>query len=228
MGNCSYPILHEDVLTLFHQFLKLKKVHGTSKEKAVYESMPVIDLIDRLIKKRPLAFVGPSDSNTLRNGKQADYHSWTLIGREDEKIEEFKGQIRNVPNFKDYMSYDEVKLSVFLQMSSPVAPINSGNRHNRGVPNQGSIQHDSEAVYVGAVGARFEKPGFMEHEDFVLDRTKSKNTTGQLFQQFYQLATQDKPDEFLKLKSGRDFNVQFYKYRMGLSAETYLLEANSR
>ena len=172
--------------------------------------------------------MGPSDSNTLRNGKQADYHSWTLVGQEDEKIEELKGQIRNVPNLKDYMSYDEIKLSAFLQMSSPVAPINSGSRHNRGVPNQGSIQHDSEAVYVGAVGARFEKPGFMEHEDFVLDRTKSKNTTGQLFQQFYQAATQDKPDEFMKFRSGRDFNVQFYKYRMGLSAETYLLEANSR
>ena len=50
-ANYSYPILHEDVLTLCHQFLKLKKVHGTSKEKAVYESMSVIDLIDRLIKK---------------------------------------------------------------------------------------------------------------------------------------------------------------------------------
>ena len=50
-ANSSYPILHEDVLTLCHQFSKLKKIHGTSKEKTVYENMSVIDLIDRLIKK---------------------------------------------------------------------------------------------------------------------------------------------------------------------------------
>ena len=50
-ANSSYPILHEDVLTLCHHFLKLKKMHGTSKEKILYESMAVIDLIERLIKK---------------------------------------------------------------------------------------------------------------------------------------------------------------------------------
>ena len=47
-ANSAYPILHEDVLFLSEQFLQIKKDHG---KKTFYESMNVIDLIDRLIKK---------------------------------------------------------------------------------------------------------------------------------------------------------------------------------
>ena len=50
-ANSAYPILHEDVLFLSEQFLQIKKDHGNLTEKTFYESMNVIDLIDRLIKK---------------------------------------------------------------------------------------------------------------------------------------------------------------------------------
>ena len=50
-ANSAYPILHEDVLFLSEHFLQIKKVHGNLTEKTFYESMNVIDLIDRLIKK---------------------------------------------------------------------------------------------------------------------------------------------------------------------------------
>ena len=50
-ANSAYPILHEDVLFLSEQFLQIKKDYGNLIEKTFYESMNVIDLIDRLIKK---------------------------------------------------------------------------------------------------------------------------------------------------------------------------------
>ena len=50
-ANSAYPILHEDVLYLCQDFLQIKKVHGSAKEKLLYKSMTVIDLIERLIKK---------------------------------------------------------------------------------------------------------------------------------------------------------------------------------
>merc|ERR1711953_142816 len=69
-ANSAYPILHEDVLFLSEQFLQMKKNYGNLIEKTFYEPMNVIDLIDRLIKKRPLCFVGGADSHVLRNGKR--------------------------------------------------------------------------------------------------------------------------------------------------------------
>ena len=50
-ANSSYPILHEDVLFLAEEFLQIKRIHGTCVEKSIYESMPLCNFIDRLIKK---------------------------------------------------------------------------------------------------------------------------------------------------------------------------------
>lgn len=50
-ANSAYPILHEEVLHLCEDFLKFKRQHGTSIEKKIYESMTVVELIDRLISK---------------------------------------------------------------------------------------------------------------------------------------------------------------------------------
>ena len=50
-ANSAYPILHEDILYLCEDFLKIKKEHGSQKEKLLYKTLTVIDLIDRIIKK---------------------------------------------------------------------------------------------------------------------------------------------------------------------------------
>ena len=50
-ANSAYPILHENILYLCEDFLKIKKEHGSHKEKLLYKSLTVIDLIDRIIKK---------------------------------------------------------------------------------------------------------------------------------------------------------------------------------
>ena len=50
-ANSAYPILHEDVLDLCQDFLRIKKDQGSVTEKNLYRSMTVTDLINRLIKK---------------------------------------------------------------------------------------------------------------------------------------------------------------------------------
>ena len=51
MANNSYPILHEEVLNLCHNFLKFKQEHGNDHERELYKDMNVIELIERLISK---------------------------------------------------------------------------------------------------------------------------------------------------------------------------------
>ena len=52
---------------------------------------------------------------------------WTLIGEDN-----LNSSQDIVPSIEDYMTYDEIKLAAFLQVSSFVKPINSGSRSNRG------------------------------------------------------------------------------------------------
>lgn len=67
----------------------------------------------------------------------------------------------------DYLSYDEMQVSALLGTSTPTFFINQGGRHNRGVPAPWGTFEPS-GVYLGLVGARFERPGRMEHEWAVL------------------------------------------------------------
>jgi hypothetical protein len=94
----------------------------------------------------------------LRNSVSG-YGGWHLIGKEDKT-----GGL----SIEDYMTYDEIKLAALIQVSSPVLPINSGNRFNNGMAGN-DPPHVKEAVYVGVVGARFEKKGCMEYQDILLE-----------------------------------------------------------
>ena len=58
-------------------------------------------------------------------------------------------------------------------MSSPVVPINSGAKDNIGRIGHGGT-HVKEAVYIGAVGARFEKPGFMDWQEIVIGSDQNR------------------------------------------------------
>ena len=112
---------------------------------------------------------------------------------------------------ENFLSYDEIKIAALIQLSTETSIINAGGRFNRGEPGLPGQFIDS-AVYVGAVGARFEKPGKMEHEDIVVS-TKPWGQDGAGFE-----ITED----------GRYFDVNKYKARMKQSFETFLIEANTR
>ena len=68
-------------------------------------------------------FMGENDQYLLRNGESGT-NVWTSIGQDNAS--------KNAPSIEDYMTYDEIKLSAFLQVSSFVQPINSGSRRNLG------------------------------------------------------------------------------------------------
>lgn len=78
--NSVYPVLHENALILYSEFLQHKRKFGTDIERELYKDMTLEMLIDRLLRKRAVAFVGPRDRYMLidgfgRSGK------WELIGK---------------------------------------------------------------------------------------------------------------------------------------------------
>ena len=91
-------------------------------------------------------------------------------------------------------------------------------------------EHDVEAVYVGAVGARFEKPNFMEWQEIIYDRKLEQNVSklSDLFLNFYNRRMEQFGNTFEDFQSKSNFNFGIYSQRIAITAETYLLEANQR
>ena len=148
----SYPILHAKTKNLLEQFLKYKKQFGSPSEKNLYATMNSIDLITRLLEKRPLMFMTGSDAYLLRDGKTSGSGKFETIGTSKERAPLL---------LQDYLSYDEMQLAALIGVSSPTLFINNGDRSN--VARKDSTNtHLASGVYVGLVGARFERPNLME------------------------------------------------------------------
>ena len=129
--------------------------------------MHVLDLVERILRKRPVAFVGEQDRYVLLNG--------TCGAGGFESIGQFN-EDRNLP-IKEYMSYDEMKLSALLSVSSKSYFINDGSRRNNGVKGtEGSFQKNG--VIVGQVGTRFENPGKMEWQDCIITPDQNRRQDG--------------------------------------------------
>ena len=67
----------------------------------------------------------------------------------------------------ELQSYDEMALSALLGMSVPTHFINEGGRHNRGELSRQA--YEKSGIYVGLVGARFERPGLMEWQHLIVE-----------------------------------------------------------
>ena len=191
----SYPIVHEDVLKEAEKFLEENK-----EKHSIYASMNLLDFFDRLIKKRPLVFIGAQDDWMDKYGTKGS-GDWDRKARND---------------IENFLTYREQKLSALIQLSTETLLINTGGRYNKGqaAPEGSFIK---EAVYVGVVGARFEKPGKMDHQDCVISQHSESWGRQQSRFKFEQIGHSD-----------LFFNVTLYKNRMRLSFETFLLEANRR
>lgn len=70
----------------------------------------------------------------------------------------------------DYMTYDEIQISSLVSTSIPTYFINAGSRMNGGCTTPDNT-HETEGVYVAAVGARFERPEFMESQHIIINET---------------------------------------------------------
>ncbi|KAF2436335.1 hypothetical protein EJ08DRAFT_728871 [Tothia fuscella] len=209
-------VLHPRLPNLFTAFLAHKREHGSVYEKELYASPDTFTwrtLATRLIEKRPLAFVGASDSTVLRNGQSLrDSREWDRNGTSQQDRNE-------VLTLKKYLSYDEIMLSSLIAVSGPTYFINKGDRYNGAeLARKGTFEE--RGIIVGVVGARFERRDKMDSL-FVLEDFPSSTQHPKL------------TNIFLEFFGGRDpssprFDVGIFKSRIQITAETLLLEANDR
>ncbi|KAI5644703.1 hypothetical protein NE865_03355 [Phthorimaea operculella] len=162
----TYPVIHERVLLLMTHFLIYKREYGSSIEKAFYKDMTVPDLIDRILKKRAVTFIGPDDSWKLLSGESGE-DGWESIGTL---------QQRPPLLLENCLSYDEMKISSMVYVSGLTECINDGSRHNRGVVSEDGIEE--HAVIIGIIGPRFERESRMEYEDILITEQQNSLENG--------------------------------------------------
>jgi len=242
----THPIIHRNLIGLINEFLKFKKEYGTEIEKAVYEDLDVSSFIDRLLKKRPVAFVCPADQYLLRD-KTEGKGGFENIGTYAEK---------SPLVLKDYISYGEMQISAMLSLSVPTHFINNGSKHNNGIRGKPNT-HEKSGIYVGMVGTRFEKPGVMEWQHMVVTPEQNNSNNGygldglnaapekfnflRIWAKFYDEkqdqqycfptfneALEDKSGKFIRIEKNLFLDKEIYKKRIRMSIEPFLIDANER
>ncbi|KAJ8708615.1 hypothetical protein PYW08_009997 [Mythimna loreyi] len=240
----TYPLVHERVLRLMMHFLIYKREFGSSIEKELYRDMTVPQLIDRILTKRAVVFLGEQDSYMLLTG-QEDYDGWESVGTVDQ---------RPPLLLENCLSYDEMKISALVCVSGHTECINDGNRFNSGCVKEEDIE--THAVIIGAIGPRFERPFRMDCEDILVTEDgdgysklarPALQAWRQMWADFYQVPiytykeladmsmgdnkdpASKYTDRFVKLsKSGHVFDNEVYYKRISVLAETVLIEADAR
>lgn len=237
-ARSTYPLLHQRTLLLIDDFLDFKNQYGTAKEKALYATMDHISFIQRLLTKRPLMFMTASDSYLLRDGYTQGAGGFEKIGTNQEQSPLI---------LADYLSYDEMQIAALLGVSVPTYFINNGDRNNKGIKGFPGT-YEEKGIYVGLVGARFEKPGLMEWQHMII--TPQQNTKGHgygidnqstskliyFWSQFYGLnfptyqeASLDASGRYIPFDGGQKyFDSAVYKERLKIVIEPFLLDAHHR
>ncbi|XP_046751797.1 uncharacterized protein LOC124414772 isoform X1 [Diprion similis] len=247
-ANSTYPLIHEAMIPLIANWLKYKRTHGSVLEKALYEEMGLIQLIQRLLEQRAVVFVGPRDKYLLMD-KNTGSEGWEYVGTEEEKEPLVLSKC---------LSYDEIKLSAMMMMSSHTEFINDGSRDNKGIVSSDSDSVQPRGVIIGVVGSRFQRAGVMEYQDIVVTPLQNNMDNGYgpatdgtteerrglrvTWARFYGEEYLPLYEEAVKRLKSKDnkryvvvpisrqyiFDVENYMKRTLLSVEMILLEANSR
>ncbi|XP_055373578.1 uncharacterized protein LOC129606954 [Condylostylus longicornis] len=186
-ANSVRPIIHERVLWLYVNFLEHKIAYGDKSEKKIYQNMTICEFVQRLLEKRCVAFLDGIDSYLLLDGTRGS--------------ELYKQQ----PDLNKYLSYEEVKLSALLSVSSHTEFINSGSRNNCGKIPKSNENIEKDGVIIGLIGARFERPNEMEYQDILIEEKQNKKENGygyyKLDEKFELINTPNIPDdEMIKKK----------------------------
>ena len=238
-ANNVRPIIYVPVMNMIRKFIALKKEYGTSIEQKFYASMSESEFIDRLLAKRPLMFMTEADTYVLRNG-QKGYGGFETIGTIQQKSPLI---------LEDYLSYDEMQIAALLGVSVPTFFINNGSRNNSAIPGV-SGTFEEEGIYIGLVGARFEKPGLMEWQHMVITPEQNNANNGygpkadpsnpktkllalwaelygEAFATFKQ-AQADVSGRYISLRIPEYLDSVMYKKRMKMVIEPFLVDANER
>nr|XP_022921136.1 uncharacterized protein LOC111429459 isoform X2 [Onthophagus taurus]XP_022921137.1 uncharacterized protein LOC111429459 isoform X2 [Onthophagus taurus]XP_022921138.1 uncharacterized protein LOC111429459 isoform X2 [Onthophagus taurus]XP_022921139.1 uncharacterized protein LOC111429459 isoform X2 [Onthophagus taurus] len=234
--NSAYPLIHEATLYLYQAFLNHKRQYGNDIEKELYLNMNVVDLVERFLKKRAVYFVGQQDKWMLIN-KSRGFGNFESVGTTNEI-----GELV----LANCLSYDEIKLSALMSISSYTYFINDGNRMNDGIPSEDKSNIEENGVIIGLIGPRLEKENVMEYQDVVMDIRQNVESNGYgnngetstvgFFSNFYKKENQTYDeflsnhdhDDFINIENDQFFDKLTYSKRLTLSFDTLLLEANSR
>ncbi|XP_034482551.1 uncharacterized protein LOC117788005 [Drosophila innubila] len=238
----AYPIIHEFTLFLYLNFLEHKQKFGNSKELSVYKNLTLTEFVQRLLEKRCVYFFNNSDSYLLMDGSRG-HGGFEQIGTDEEQEPLL---LQNV------LSYDEIKLSALLHVSTHSEFINNGTRRNAGAVEQDKSKIEVEGVIMGLVGGRFQRKNVMEYQDILITKEQNTKANGygsngsstdassrvqdyrRIWREFYQeprdfcyddIETNNK--RFLPLVIGMFDNVVMSK-RYAISFDSLLLEAEAR
>lgn len=162
----TYPLIHERVILLMTHFLIYKREFGSAIEKEFYKEMGVPGLIDRILKKRAISFVGAQDAYMLMSGEEGA-GGWETIGTMQQKPPLV---------LEDLLSYDELKLAAYVFVSGHTECINDGERKNAGVVSEENAE--KSAIIIGAIGPRFQRPGRMDCEDILITEEQNSPENG--------------------------------------------------
>jgi len=241
--NNTWLVVPKKLINFLENFIAFKKIYGSPIEKIFYSEDITTPgaLVKRLFQNRAITFTGAADSYTLRDGTRGVGH-WEDVGTSYES-----GKLV----LKEYLSYDEIELASFVSFSCLTPFINNGSRHNAGQVGQ---SYEPNGVYVGQVGARFQKQGRMEYRFMMIDPEQNTKENGygpdntsvngqflSLWANFlgvdyfptHEEAMKDPMRWFgRKPTEGQSaiaqLNVEVYKRRIGINAEVFLKEANDR
>lgn len=165
----SSPIALASLDPLLTRLLALRTASETKG--SVYAHLEdAKDLVVRLISHRPLMFMGPGDGYLLRDGKTRSMGGFgSLPLRTDKNTNNDNDNAGSGGDdlvLDEYIEYGEMVWSALLGVSVPTPFLNTGSRYNRadfaGI-NDWEATTEPAGVYVGLVGARFERPGAMEY-----------------------------------------------------------------
>ncbi|KAH8303322.1 hypothetical protein KR059_007195 [Drosophila kikkawai] len=163
-----YPVIHERTLGLYLQYLEHKCRWGNSLEKPIYQPLSLCCFVQRLLEKRCASFFARNDKYLLLSGEKGA-SGFESIGT----LEEHPPLV-----LANVLSYDDVKLSALLSVSSHTEFINEGERANCGRVARGSKTLEPSGVIVGMIGARLSRRNLMEFQDIVIARTQNTREKG--------------------------------------------------
>ena len=157
------PFTHIKVKNLINNFLNLKQTYDNPFEQSFYNQYSYSTYSQRLLTKRPIAFMARNDIHLLIDG--------TMSSKSFDNLSESKDDVYNI---YDYISYDEMLISALFSVAVPTYFINSGSRRNEGIRNMNFNEYTTYGIYIGSVGCRFERPGLMEWQHMLI--TSEQNT----------------------------------------------------
>uniref|UniRef100_A0A1A9X4N1 Uncharacterized protein n=1 Tax=Glossina brevipalpis TaxID=37001 RepID=A0A1A9X4N1_9MUSC len=164
----AYPIIHERVLKLYLDFLEHKSKYGTDIEKEIYAQLSIAEFVQRLLTERCASFFGKNDKYLLMS-RVRGCSGFMEVGTKDEKPPLI---------LKNVLSYDEIKLSAFLSVSSYTEFINDGNRQNCGIIEKNKNRIEYEGVVIGIIGARLNRRHVMEFQDIIITEIQNTSENG--------------------------------------------------